>query len=211
MAPEPGHAAPAGGAAVNGHELPKLVLIAGFELGALSAVLQVLGIGTNGTVRVEHIPSPEACRSKQGGMGMHNTAVTQLDLVADIGVGADLDLRSETRTRRDRGPRIDPGHALRSTILHIRIASAASSVFTVAVPESLQKVPRQFSTLTSIRSWSPGTTGLRKRAPSMATKYSNFRSRSSTSCNSSTPPAWAMASMISTPGMTGLPGKCPTK
>src|SRR5579884_4249472 len=211
MAAEPRHAAPAGGAAVDGHELPELILVADFEFGSLPAVLQILGIASDGTVGMKHIPPAKACRPEQGGMRMHDAAFTELDLVPDIGVGADLDIGSQARARRNRGPRVDPGHALRSTILHIRIASAASSVLTVAVPDSLQKLPRQFRTLTSIRSWSPGTTGRRNRAPSMATKYNSLCSRSSTSCSSRTPPAWAMASMISTPGMTGLPGKCPTK
>src|SRR5262249_41338591 len=97
----------------------------------------------------------------------------------------------------------------RSIILHISVASAASCPLTSALPASLQKSPRQESTSISMRSWSPGTTGRRNRAPSTATKYSSLLSRSGISSSSNNPPVCAIDSMISTPGITGCPGKCP--
>ena len=63
-----------------------------------------------------------------------------------------------------------------------------------------------------MRSTSPGRTGWRKRALS---SDMNMMALPSTSAFSdfdiSTAPVWAMASQISTPGITGLPGKWPGK
>src|SRR5207247_1988828 len=59
----------------------------------------------------------------------------------------------------------------------------------------------------------PGTTGRRNFTLSRDMKYTTL---SETSCPSkwlisSIPPTWAIASMISTPGIMGWPGKCPWK
>ena len=62
-----------------------------------------------------------------------------------------------------------------------------------------------------MRSVSPGTTGLRKRAFSMATSSTSLLSRSGMLFSTSTPAVCAMASMISTPGITGKSGKWPVK
>ena len=63
-----------------------------------------------------------------------------------------------------------------------------------------------------MRSWSPGRAGLRKRTPSMDM---NMMTLSATATSRvldiSRAPVWAMASTISTPGMTGSIGKCPWK
>jgi hypothetical protein len=62
-----------------------------------------------------------------------------------------------------------------------------------------------------MRNWSPGTTGRRNRARSTPVNMMSLLLRSSISVSSSAPPAWAMASTISTPGMMGRLGKCPGK
>src|SRR5882762_4213591 len=120
---------------------------------------------------------------------VQHAPVTQFDFVANYRVGTNLDPGAELRARRDRGLQMDVrnAHALdssalasglasfgfgsRSTILHISVASAASCPSTVARPSNFAKSPpRQERTLISSLSWSPGTTGRRKRAPSTATK-----------------------------------------
>ncbi|MNL73054.1 hypothetical protein D3C87_1984620 [compost metagenome] len=59
-----------------------------------------------------------------------------------------------------------------------------------------------------MRSWSPGRAGLRKRTPSIDM---NMMTLSATATSKlldiSSAPVWAMASTISTPGMTGSIGK----
>ena len=67
-------------------------------------------------------------------------------------------------------------------------------------------------TSTSMRITSPGRTGVRKRALSTDMKKMVLPSVSTSSdLLISTAPVWARASMISTPGITGLPGKWPWK
>ena len=74
-------------------------------------------------------------------------------------------------------------------------------------------MPRRWkTTLTSIRSTSPGRTGWRKRQLSIDMKKIVLPVGSTSSdLLISTAPVWPMASTISTPGMTGLPGKWPAK
>ncbi len=68
------------------------------------------------------------------------------------------------------------------------------------------------TTSTGMRSTSPGRTGWRKRQLSSDTKKMVLPVTSAFSdLDISTAPDWAMASTISTPGITGLPGKCPWK
>ncbi len=59
------------------------------------------------------------------------------------------------------------------------------------------------SSVSRNRSWSPGTTGRRNFAPSMPMKYMSLLPGSSTELSISIPPTWAMASRMSTAGMTG--------
>src|SRR5579864_9021638 len=147
-------------------------------------------------------------------MRMQDAAITQLDAIADDRIGTYANGSAEFRAGRYDGLLVNLGrtHFLessalaagrRSTILHIRVASAASCPSTVARPSSLQKSPRQEITFISTFSWSPGITGRRKRAPSTATKYKSLLSRSGTSCSSSNPPVCAIDSMINTPGIIG--------
>ena len=63
----------------------------------------------------------------------------------------------------------------------------------------------------SSRSWSPGTTGRRSLTPSTEASMATRPRPGPRSRRSRTPPAWAIASMIRTPGMMGRPGQCPWK
>jgi hypothetical protein len=61
------------------------------------------------------------------------------------------------------------------------------------------------------RSWSPGTTGLRKRALSMPMKKTDGVSDMPMEWTISAPAVWASASTINTPGITAKFGKWPAK
>src|SRR6266851_335068 len=74
----------------------------------------------------------------------------------------------------------------------------------VGLPFEAGGVHPQARTTTSMRNWSPGTTGRRKRARSMPVKTISNSSRLGTSVSSKAPPACAIASTIRTPGMIGL-------
>src|ERR1700733_6573719 len=178
------------GAAMHGAEFTKIVGVAHFQAGALARERQILRIAADDGERMHVIVLAELRRTVHHGVRLKHAAVAELDIVAHHGARADADAGAEFRGgRNDRsgidGPGIDFVHCAlpagteaggisvsRSTILHMSVASAASSPFTVALPCSLQNpsVSRQATTSISRRSWSPGTTGRRKRAPSMETK-----------------------------------------
>jgi hypothetical protein len=83
------------------------------------------------------------------------------------------------------------------------VASAASASATYAFPARRTVLPRFWSTSTSSRSWSPGTTGRRNFTSSSDMKYPTLVSGRSSCDSNSTPPACASASTIRTPGMIG--------
>ena len=87
-------------------------------------------------------------------------------------------------------------------------ASDATSPSTRARALNRATLERVAVISTSMRSWSPGRTGLRKRALSMAMKY-GIRSDVPQTRLMRMPAVCAMASSCRTPGITGEPGKCP--
>src|ERR1700676_2980004 len=215
-----GFSAAADRAAANGDVLAKDVSVANDEFGFLALKTEILGIAADRTKRMKNIIAANLRRTLHYRVRVQHAAVTDLGILANDRIGADANALVKFRAGRYDGLLVNLGrtHFLdssrlaagtRSTILHISVASAASCPSTVARPSSLQKSPRQEITFISTFNWSPGTTGRRKRAPSTATKYKSFCSRSGTSCSRSKPPVCAIDSMISTPGMIGWPGKCP--
>ncbi len=88
-----------------------------------------------------------------------------------------------------------------------RRASAARDSPTRTSPWKRTSSPRRWTSCTSRRSWSPGTTGRRNFVSSKpTTRISTFRG-SGAVFSSQIPAACASASRISTPGMTGWDGK----
>src|SRR4029077_5544854 len=175
------------------------VAVAGDQLCALAVKFQILRVRSYRAKRVKYILFSEARRSVDHRVLPQNAAFPELHFIPDDRVCAYLDACAEFRAWRDHRMPVNRLHRhlgesstftgrSRSIILHITVPSAASWPLTVALPSSLQKSPRQESTVVSRRSWSPGTTGRRKRAPSTATKYSSLFSRSGISCNSRMPP-----------------------
>src|ERR1700683_2030547 len=178
------------GAATDRHVFAKRISLADDQFGVLAAKPKVLRIAANRAERMKHIVPPNLRRTLHNRVGVKHAAIPQLHPVADHRVRTNLHAGAQLRSRRDRCLQMDMrdahafdsstfasvfvaalGFGSRSTILHINVASAASCPSTVARPSSLAKSPpRQESTLTSSFSWSPGTTGRRKRASSTATK-----------------------------------------
>src|SRR5207342_2470009 len=100
-------------------------------------------------------------------------------------------------------------HDDRSTA-NVSVPRTASSPFTVARALPLPIGPRTVSRSHSSISSSPGRTTRLKRTSSIPAKRA-MRPRFSASLSTATAPAWASASTIFTPGMIGLPGKCPAQ
>jgi hypothetical protein len=73
------------------------------------------------------------------------------------------------------------------------------------------RAARRWSRRTSRRSWSPGTAGRRNFASSMPDHVDLEPARVGRLVSSQMPAAWARLSMSSTPGITGAPGKWPSK
>ena len=97
----------------------------------------------------------------------------------------------------------------------VHINSASTATLPSTVPTALYfQMPRAMRRIsTSIFNWSPGSTGRLKRALSMPTKYTTEFSSGFTFIvkNDRIAAVCAMASIINTPGMTGLCGKWPLK
>src|SRR6266566_1992142 len=110
--------------------------------------------------RIERIVLSKLRRPLHHGVRMQNAAVSQLHVLANHRIRADLHPLAKLRARRHHGLRMNFAHrhfadasalaaGLRSTILHINVASAANCPSTVAFPSSLQKSPRHESTFIS--------------------------------------------------------------
>ena len=129
------------------------------------------------------------------GVVLDDAAIAQLHLVADDGEGADANILSQVAPRAKRWPGDRctecmgigcPGIGALIGLLHSRRGRGLHRLeinhlahkrgfggqFAVhgGAALSLQKPPRQASTSISMRNWSPGITGRRKRALSMDTK-----------------------------------------
>src|SRR6185436_2016557 len=136
--------------------------------------------------------------------------------VPDLHMGADHCARSDRHAGTELGGGVDERGGMdrgahRSTTVASRSASATRWFSTYASPCIFEVPPLSLSSLTLKWSWSPGVTGRRKRALSMPMKYMSLSFGSSTELSSSRPPTCAIASMISTAGMIGWPGKWPWK
>ena len=184
------------------------------QRGGLAGVLEVLrgdaeaGEGVDaiaaahGEVAVEHDVGDEFAVFAEddvgadGAEGADGAAGGDLRASATIAVGWMLTRLVSTLVLR-------ASSAARGTSWHMMVASQTSLPSTVMMPCILTARVRQLRTVTSMRSWSPGVTGRRKRASSMPVKTMSLASRSGISVSRRAPPAWAMASTIRTPGMMG--------
>src|SRR5208283_5308834 len=225
--PQAGDAAAARGPARDGDRLANGVIVAQLAARGLARVLQVLRRDAD---RGE---GEDAVAAAEGEMAVEHDVGDELALLAEDDVRADGAERADAagggnlRAIGNDRAGMDAAHSakapagaaaacsagLRSVIAHMTVASQATLPSTVATPRILTALERQLRTVTSMRNWSPGTTGLRNLAASMLRKTISLLARSAAeySVSSSAAPACAMASTMSTPGMMGKSGKWPAK
>src|SRR5579859_1144738 len=226
VAPDGGHAAAFDRAPIDGRVFANHIVAAHFQPRLFSFVAQVLGFAADGAEREEPVVPADLRRAVNHHMRNQLALLSQFHVRAQDAVwphraggmhvclgindccGMDHSVVSAGGPEAARPRFIDTSCAL-------TVPSQTSLPFTNALPSmrtAIREAPSfQLSITTSIRSWSPGTTGRRKRAFSIPVKTISLLLRSSTSVSSIAPPAWAMASTISTPGMMGYPGKWPAK
>src|SRR5215472_15125997 len=149
-------------APANRHVFAKNVSIADNQFNDFAAKRVILRIPANHAEGMKHVVLAKSRRPLNYCMRMQHAAITQLHVFAHHGKRADLHTFSQLRVRRHGRSRMSLGlrhfadfsacsTAARSIILHINVAPAASWPSTVARPESLQKSPRQLSTVISTR------------------------------------------------------------
>src|SRR5205823_6072609 len=193
------------GSPVDRAVLPDHGPIAHFDPGVFAAVLQVL------RVVAQHAAVPDLHAVADLDVALEHRVRRDLTALPDRHARADDHVRPDGDVAADVGGGIDQGGPVdhRSTTVAIMSASATTCPSTYPTPFILHVLPRNCSISSSKRIWSPGTTGRRNFTLSSDMKYTTL---SETSCPSkwlisSMPPTWAIASMISTPGMMGWPGK----
>jgi len=164
-----GDAATVAGTAADGGELEEGVAVADQQLGALAAVLLVLGIVAEGGVRMHDVVAAE-----RGRAGDHRVR-------ADPAAGADLHFGADDRERTDAdvfgqfGPRVYDGgrvdvgaHSLPSAQRISALATVWPSTRASQAYRAMLRMVRL--TVTSSSSWSPGPTMRLKRALSTFTR-----------------------------------------
>src|SRR5690606_381216 len=210
VAPD-GGAAGGGRPAVECRELSNDGAVSDLEAGPLPLELEVLGI------RPEHRPVGDLAVLAQVGVTLDRHPRTDLGPVPDTDPRPDhgprpnhhafpeLDVGIDDRGRMNAclTARPDSRLAHLSTILAMNSASATRFSSTNPSPLILHVCLLSWTISNSKTRVSPGVTGRRHFTLSMVMKYTTFFSGSSTSSMRRSPPTWAIASMIRTPGMIG--------
>src|SRR5688500_1230172 len=89
VAADRGQTAALAGAAVDGHELPKVIAVADLQAGALAAELEILGVEAEAGVGEDAVAAPDPRRPLELRAGADLGALADLDLGADHGVWSD--------------------------------------------------------------------------------------------------------------------------
>ncbi len=138
-----------------------------------SLKFQVLGQPANHRAVKYPAISPQGSALQDLGVSHDLGSLTHNGAAFNDGQGADFYVGSQLGIGINNGGGMNMGgnvYSSRSAIMAIISASAASSPSTRALPAILQVFRRSFSSSTSRMSWSPGTTGRRKRTLSIAVK-----------------------------------------
>ena len=93
--------------------------------------------------------------------------------------------------------------AARGTTMQVMVASQTTLPSTVTMPCILTARVRQLRTVTSMRSWSPGTDGAAELGVFDAGEDHELGVAVGDLGEEQAPPVWAMASTMRTPGMMG--------
>src|SRR5215472_5858974 len=143
------HAAAFFCATAHGHELAKLISRANFQRNVLARKSQVLRFAADRAEGVKMILRADFRGAVYNRMRFNHAFFAELDLISNNRELADARAASNSCGFRNARARVDFAHDFpcesplggsRSTILHIKMASAASSLPTKAFPDSLQKV-----------------------------------------------------------------------
>src|SRR5690606_37836494 len=201
------------GAAVDGDPLADDVVVADHQPRGFALVLEVRGVLPHGGKLVDAVMGADHGGALDDHVGADLGIVADGDVRADDGPGTHLDVGADAGGRVDNGARINQNHRPQriSCRAHSSCASQASWSSTVALQLKRQILRFTESISACSISRSPGTTWRLKRTPSTpAKRYSMLSSAPLlTVAKPSTPEAWAMASIIITPGKIGALGKWP--
>src|SRR5262249_55074170 len=181
------------------------------KAGGAAAILDRLRRRSKRRERVEYGARPDRRLTGDVDMSHKPAAVAKHDIATDDTIRTDRNILPDHRARFDPGGWIDRAHRRPHATIAPTSASATVWPATFASPRN----HHMFFFRAVLRTWysivSPGTTGLRNLALSMVRKKTCF-GWSPPICDSTqiAPAVCAMPSISSTPGNTGLPGKCPT-
>src|SRR6185437_665562 len=180
VAPDAGHAAALGGAAVHGDVLAERVAVADLEGRVLARVGALLRVPAEDGEGVHHVARAEARPGADHGVGVQHGVRAEAHAGLDDGEGADGDAGLEPSFGGDEGQGMDDGrgHGWRSTMEASSSPSAQSAPSTLASPRSFQTLERWWSTSTRRSSLSPGVTTWRNFALSMPRKNIRFEAGS---------------------------------
>src|SRR5262245_44901390 len=144
-------------------------------------------------------------------MGEQAAAFADHHVRADDAIGADVHVGRDLGTAIDHGSRMNARHhAYSSAIMAPSSASATNWPPTLASPRNHHIMRRLDILLIGYSTTSPGMTGRRNLALSMVRKNTRAAGPLRPCARPQIAPAvCAMPSSRSTPGITGLPGKCP--
>src|SRR5215469_1364085 len=167
VAADAGHPLVMGGAAIGSGELAEHVAVADLEPRRLAPVFLVLWRLPEGSELQDVIVGAERGGTVDHDVRPDDAARSDADPGTDDGEGTYADIARELRLGGDDRARIDHGAAPGASIMSACATSCPSTSATV------EKRQMPFSERCSCEvriSWSPGETGLRKRALSMPTK-----------------------------------------
>jgi len=182
VAADAGHALIVGSAAIHCAELAKHVVIPNLKTRALTAVLFVLRVAANGSKLEDAITHADPRRPGDDRVRPDTAPRTNDDVRLNNGErrnrhsGAELGLRRNDRVRVNH--RVFPQIKARARAATHLLASGATIISACATSSSptsamveKRQMPLKLRSSCAVRiSWSPGSTGFRKRALSIPTK-----------------------------------------
>ncbi len=156
-----------GGSAIDRAVLAKHIAVTDFQPRRLALVLLVLGrIADRGELE-DPVVGADRGGAVDDDMGPDHGARPDLDIGTDDGERSNLDVRSQPRLGRHDGVGVDHLPVSGATI----ISAWATSLSPTKAAVEKRQIPLKARSSRAVRmSWSPGSTGLRKRALSMPTK-----------------------------------------
>src|SRR5690606_12551924 len=156
------------GAPVDGHPFPDHVVIADHQTRRLTLVFEIRRILTYRRKLVDAVVSTYTSRPLDDYVGCNHRTLADLDVRADDRPGSDLNVVGQPCGRIDDGARVYQAHIFCSAQM---ISAEHTGLPSTLARQSNFQMPRlALIKDASSTSWSPGTTGWRKRSLSEPTK-----------------------------------------